>query len=213
VCTAVVVLAPLGLREVSFFRVRQVELLGVRYLAPESVLVALTLEPDRNLFDALRPVERRAESIPGVVRARAQRRLPGTLRLIVEEREAVAFAPGSRGLVPLDEGAAPLPYDPAQTGLDLPLIPRPDTLVARALWRVRVSDSALFREVRTARRAGRDAVVLDLGALELVVDDRLTPQQLRAVGAVRTHLAERGERVRRLDARFAGRVIARRGGA
>ncbi|HKI94928.1 MAG TPA: hypothetical protein VJ992_06520, partial [Gemmatimonadales bacterium] len=42
------VLVPLGLRHVPFFRVRRVELVGVRYLAPDQVIGALGLAPDAN---------------------------------------------------------------------------------------------------------------------------------------------------------------------
>lgn len=210
---AVMWLSPLTLRHLGFFRVRQVELVGLRYLAPESVLVTLGLATDQNLFDSKRAVERRVEALPGVVQARLERRLPGTLRVVVVEREAVAFAPGPAGLVALDSAARPLPYDPALTGLDLPIIPRPDTALARTLWQVRVSDSALFREVQSARRMGSDAVVLELGSQELVVRCEPSGDQIRAIGAVRDHLTATGQRVRRLDARFAGRVFARRGGA
>lgn len=205
-------LMPLALRHVGFFHVRQVELTGLRYLPAESVLVRLEIPPRRNLFESNKPLERRARELPGVADVRVERRLPGTLRLIFTQHEAVAMAPGPDGMVPLDATGHPLPYEPAATGLDLPVVPRPDTVLVRALWRVRATDSALFREVQSARRYGKSDVLLDLGGDELIVGREPSGEQIRAVGAVREHLAETGRAARRLDARFAGRVFARTGG-
>jgi len=203
-------LLPLALRQVPFFRVRQVEVVGARFLAPESVLVALELRPRRHLFDDNDEVAKRAAALPGVVEARVERRLPGTLRVALVQREPVAFAPGANGLIALDAEGAPLPYDPAATGLGLPLVPRPDSLVVQALWVVRATDSSLFGQVQAAHRAVGGAVVLDLAGQQIVLAGVPTAREIRAVGAVRRHLAETGRRAAQLDARFAGRIIARR---
>ncbi len=203
-------LSPLALRQTSFFRVRQVELVGARFLAPESVLVALQLGPTRHLFDDNDDLARRAAALPGVVAANVERRLPGTLRIVLVQREPVAFTPGEGGLVALDADAVPLPYDPAATGLTLPLVPRPDSLLVQALWVVRATDSTLFGEVQTAQLRSGGAVVLDLAGQQIVLDGVPTARQIRAVSAVRRHLAETGRRAAQLDARFAGRIIARR---
>jgi hypothetical protein len=54
---AVVVLAagwvgvPWLLRRLDFFRVRQIELVGVRYLAPDAVIGSLALAPGASVFD------------------------------------------------------------------------------------------------------------------------------------------------------------------
>ena len=83
-------LLPFAVREIGFFRVGQVEITGTRYLEPADVLAGLALEPDRNVFDPLGPLRDRAEAIPGVVDAEVTRRLPGTIRVRVTERTAVA---------------------------------------------------------------------------------------------------------------------------
>ncbi len=64
------VLMPRVLRPMAFFRVRQIELLGVRYVAPDDVLESLQLRPDQSVFDDLDVLERRASRVVGVVRAR-----------------------------------------------------------------------------------------------------------------------------------------------
>ncbi len=205
--------APRALRRVEFFRMRQVELVGLRYLAPEQVLTALDLGPAHHLFDPTDAIERRAEAIPGVVDVKVQRRLPGTLRLVVAEEVPVAFAPGPAGLVPLDAECRPLPYDPAVSGFDLPLVPRVDTVVVRALALVRTADSTLFQEVDAARRGAGGTVVLELGEHRVLLRAAPTRNEIHAVGTVREQLMRSGRPFEALDARFAGWVVVRRGRA
>ncbi|MEE8573230.1 MAG: FtsQ-type POTRA domain-containing protein, partial [Gemmatimonadota bacterium] len=124
-------LAPLGLSQLDFFQLRQVEVVGLRYLSPELVLARVKIEPDRNVFESLSEIDRRAEEVPGIISARVVRRLPGTLRLELVEEPPVAFARGEQGLVPLDIDARPLPYDPSVTGFDLPVAERPEPVLTR----------------------------------------------------------------------------------
>jgi cell division protein FtsQ len=198
------------LRQAPFFRVRRVELVGSRYLAPEQLVARLGLAPDQNLFDDTGDIARRVEQVGGVVRARVERRLPGTLRIVVVERVPVAFAPGPSGLVPLDSTGHELPYDPAATGLALPLVPRVDSLLVRALARVRAADSALYQDVDGARRVEGGAVLLETGRRRVMLRGIPTTDEVRAVAAVRRHLAASGRPYTELDARFEGWVVARR---
>ena len=208
-----VVLSPLGLRQVAFFQVRRVELVGTRYLAPEQLVARLGLAPDQNLFDDAGEIARRVERVGGVVSARVERRLPGTLRITVVERVPVAFAPGPNGLVPLDPTGHALPYDPAATGLALPLVPRADSLVLGALAQVRAADSALYQDVDTAERGEAGAVLLELGPRRVMLRGIPTIDEVQAVAAVRRHLAATGRPYAELDARFEGWVVARRSGS
>ncbi len=205
-----VALGPLALRHLSFFRVRRVELVGTRYLAPEQLVARLGLAPDQNLFDDTGDIARRVERVGGVVSARVERRLPGTLRITVVERVPLAFAPGPDGLVPLDSAGHALPYDPAATGLALPLVPRADSLILGALARVRAADSALYHDVDAAQRGEAGAVLLELGQRRVMLRGRPTIGEVQAVAAVRRHLAASGRRYAELDARFEGWVVARR---
>jgi cell division protein FtsQ len=198
------------LRHVPFFRVRQVELRGVRYLSPERVLAALGIGRDQNLFDDTGPVVRAAEALSGVVSASVERRLPGTLRVTLVERAPVALASGPRGMVPLDCDAHPLPYDPAATGMDLPLVERADTVLVQALCTVRAADTALFQSVDEVRHVGTQSVALEMGAQRVMLRSVPTSDDIRAVGAVRRHLAQTGRAYAELDARFAGWVVVRR---
>jgi len=207
---AAVLLGPLALRGLGAFRVRRIELVGTRYLAPERLVDRLGLKPDQNLFDDARVIERRAEQVPGVVSARVERRLPGTLRLVLVERAPVAFAPGPDGLVALDAEGETLPYDPAATALDVPVMPRADSVVLRALASVRAADSTLYQEVQTAERGPDGAVVLTLGRQRMLLRAGPPAAVVQAVAAVRRQLAATGRPYAELDARFSGWVVVRR---
>ena len=173
-------------------------------------MARLGLRPDQNLFDDARAIERRAEQVPGVVSARVERRLPGTLRLVIVERAPIAFAPGPNGLMALDATARALPYDPAATGLDLPVVPRPDSVVLGTLARVRAADSTLYQEVQTAERGPDGAVIVSLGRRRVLLDGLPSLDVVRAVAAVRRHLVASGRPYAELDARFRGWVVVRR---
>lgn len=207
---ALAYLVPLGLRHLPVFRVRRVELVGVRYLAPERVLHALALAPDQNLFDPLGGAQERVRRLAGVVSAEVTRRLPGTVRVEVVEQTPVAFVSGAHGMIALDCDAHPLPYDPTASGLDLPLVQRADTTLVRTLCIVRASDSALYDDVEIARHGRGGAVTLDLGRQRVLLRSLPTTDDIRAVGVVRRHLAATNTPAAELDARFAGWVVARR---
>jgi cell division protein FtsQ len=201
----------LALRHMGFFRVRRVELVGTRYLSPEPLVRGLGLRPDQNLFDDAGEIARRAEQVAGVVSARVERRLPGTLRVVVTERVPLAFAPAPNGLAALDAEGRALPYDPAATGLELPLVPGADSLVLGALARVRAADSTLYQEVEAARRGPAGSVMLELGQRRVLLRGQPSLEDVQAVAAVRRQLAATGRPYAELDARFAGWVVARRG--
>jgi hypothetical protein len=115
--------------------------------------------------------------------------------------------------VSLDSAARPLPYDAALTGFDLPLVERPDSVLTRVLALVRAVDSTLFREVDGAHRGARGSVVLEMGRQTVWLPRGADAAALRAVEAVRQHLAESGRAYTALDARFAGWILVRRGKA
>jgi cell division protein FtsQ len=206
------VLSPLLLRHVSFFRVRQIELVGVVNHSPTQLLKALDIEHDRNLFESLRDIEETAATLPGVVAARAERRMPGTLKIVVEERLPVAFVPTSTGLLAIDAGANPLTYDPTESGLDLPVLQTADTALARVLATVWAADSALYGHVETARFRGDDDVILELEAANVILRREPTIEEIKAVALVRRHLTTTGRPYNELDVRFEGRVIVRGSG-
>jgi hypothetical protein len=193
----------------AFFRVRRVEVVGARYLAPARIVEALGLAADQNLFDPLGDAERAVAALPGVVRVGIGRRPPGTVRVTVVEREPAGLAPGRAGLVPVDCDGAALPYDPAGVGLALPVVERADSTLLGALCVVRASDSALYAAVQVVRAGGGGSVILELGEQRVRLDATPSTADVEAVALVRRHLEETGQVFAELDARYRGLVFAR----
>src|SRR5206468_398499 len=104
---------PLVLRHVAFFRVRQIELLGVRNLSPDAVIAALRLPDEASVFSDTRMLADRVRGLAGVADARVVRRLPAALRVELKEVEPAALVAG-RGLVVVDAAGRALPFDPAR---------------------------------------------------------------------------------------------------
>jgi len=204
-----VVLSPMLARQMRFFRVRQIEIEGARYLEPARIAEALALEADQNLFDPVGEAARRVEAVPGIVRARVSRRVPGTLRVTVVEREPVAMAPGREGLVPLDCDGARLPYDPVQSGLAVPIAERADSVLLRALCVVRAGDAALYADVQAVRAGGGGSVMLELDGQRVRLSATPSTRDVAAVALVRQHLETTGQVFTELDARYRGLVYAR----
>ncbi len=199
---------PMLLSRVAFFRLRQVELIGVQYLAPNQIIDGARLGDDRNIFEPLGEIKDAVSGIPGVQAVRVERRLPATLRIYVTEREPVAFASGPAGLVPLDWRAQPLPYDPARGSIDLPIIDRADSIVTRVLNLVRTADPEFFSLIDTARRQ-KHGVALDWGERRVILADTVSLEAVRSAAAVRRHLADTDRAYAEIDARFQGLVIVR----
>jgi len=201
---------PWTLSRFRFFDVRRVEVRGARYVAPATIAGALGLTREASVWANTKAMERRVAALAGVRSVDVARRLPGTLVVTVTEVEPVALAEGPAGLVPVDEGGRPLPYDPAAVPVDAPLVEHADTALLAALATVRITDFGLFADIAAARAAAGGAVVLDLEDGRLRVGTPLDPAVVHAMAAVRRDLAARGQRWAELDGRFRGWVVVRR---
>jgi len=202
--------APYTLRHVRFFRVREIELVGLRNLAPDAVLAALRLDSTASAFDDLSAPAERVRRLHGVSDARVQRRLPGALRVIVREVEPAAFVPGPHGMVVVDAAGRPLPFDPTRAGLDLPIAATPDSGVVGVLALMQAVEPPLFEEVTAARSYGRGDVLVAWGARRVLLRRDAGPEVIRAVVLVAQDLAARERPYVELDARYAGQVVVRR---
>ena len=209
--------APLLLRRIAFFRVQQVELVGIRYLDADQVLAALRLSPHASVFDDTDVLAERLRTLDGVADATVSRRPPGSLKVIVREIEPVALAMNGRGaLAPVDADGRALPYD--LTGLDLPVVPAGDSAVVGVLARVQAFDPALFQTIDAARRTaspgGGSAVLLELrgggGAHRVLLGNDAGPEVIEAVVLVARDLAAKRRSYAELDARFDGQIVVRR---
>jgi len=205
--------APVVLRRLALFRVRQIELVGVHNLSPDAVIAALRLGPRASVFGDTRLLADRVRGLAGVADARVVRRLPAMLTVELREVEPAALVPAPRGsgvgLRAVDGAGRPLPFDPARTALDLPIVARADSEVVGVLALIQSVDPALFHAISGARRAAQGGVLLEIGARRVVVGRDAGPEVIRAVALVAQDLAARRRRYVELDARFAGQVIVR----
>lgn len=199
---------PRLLQGLSFFRVRRVEISGLQYLAPATVMRALKLSPEASVFDDPALLARRVFSVPGVKSVTVQRRMPGTLEIAVEEAVPVALAAGNGGLSMLDAKGKTLPFDPVTSAPDLPLAVGADGVVAAVLARVRDNAPDLFARVSQGWRVGPD-VVLDVEGRRLWFGAQVSAEDIRAVMAVEQSLVRQGRPFQELDGRYAGQVIVR----
>jgi cell division septal protein FtsQ len=204
--------APKVLHRLDFFRIRRVEIGGLRYLPPSKVIAALELGSEASVFDDLSAAGGRVRALPGVASALVRRRLPGTLEIEVVEAVPVALAPRSGGMALLDSGGRVLPFDPAASAPDLPVAANADARVARVLASVQEHDPLLFARVRTAWLVGED-VLLDVDGRRFWFGPEVTAEDIRAVMAVAQDLARQGRKYHELDGRYAGQVIVRWTGA
>jgi cell division septal protein FtsQ len=188
----------------------------VKNLDPDAVLAALRLAPRASVFDDTRLLADRVRGLAGVADARVARRLPAALKVIVREVEPVALVPGAGGLVAVDAGGRPLPFDPARAagggGLDLPLAQVADSGIVQVLGRIQAFDPVLFQDIDAARRFGgtRGDVLLELGSHRVLLARDAGPEVVQAVVLVARDLAAKARRYAELDARYAGQVVVRR---
>jgi cell division septal protein FtsQ len=218
VVMAIWMTAPLGLRRMRFFRVRQVEIIGIRYLDADQVLGALRLPAQASVFDDTQVLVERLRGLDGVADASVSRRPPGSLQVVVREIEPVALLMSGRGaLEPVDADARALPFD--LTSLDLPIVRSggggADSDVVGLLARVQAVDPALFQTIDAARRTetSRGDVLLELsgeGAHRVLLSRDAGPEVIEAVVMVARDLAAKARPYAELDARFAGQVVVRR---
>jgi cell division septal protein FtsQ len=215
-------------RQMAFFRVRSVEVRGVRYLQPAEVLSRLRVDTLMSLWDDLEPLRDRVRHHPQVTGVTITRRLPGTLVVTVEENQPVALVQGSTGLLPYDSLGHVLPIDPARANLDLPIVATSDPVLLKLVGAIRYTAPRVFSRIEEVRRTGRDEILLTLSRREVTRSRAVSDTALSNAGTVRVRiplglsverladifpvendLARRQVQVGELDLRYRDQVIAR----
>lgn len=202
------VLGPRVARRIVWFRVDQVEFVGMRHGTPRHAAELLALPPGFTVFHPLGDVEARAWALPGVVDAEVGRRLPGTLVVTVRERRPVALVPSRGALVFMDSAGALLPFDPAGADVNLPIARRADAGVGQLLGRLSLGMPTLFARITDAHAVPGGVVLMIEGRRFLLRPDA-TLEEVRAVRAVAADLARQGRDFDELDGRYAGSVVVR----
>jgi cell division protein FtsQ len=197
-----------ALSELSFFRLRKIEIEGLRYLSPEDVAARIKVDTSQSIWIDLGPVEKRVAAHPQVADVRLRRRLPGTLVARVTEHLPVAMVSTRAGFSVVDARGVILPMDPSRTAVNLPVVAQRDTVLLRLLAGIRAAQPALFDRISQARRVG-DEVRLELATLTVLAMADVTVQRLADILPVERDLATRQLRAAELDLRYREQVIAR----
>ncbi|MGQ0714079.1 MAG: cell division protein FtsQ/DivIB [Gemmatimonadaceae bacterium] len=200
---------PRLLAEMSFFRLRRVQVVGARYVPADSIVALLGVDTTRSIWDETDELAARARMHPQVSDVEIARRMPGTLIVTITERVPVAFVPSARGLEPLDAAGRTLPIDPSRVNVDLPLLARRDTTVLRLLGELRERAPQLYQRVSAARRIGRGELLLELGTVNVRAMGDVTVDRLADILPVEADLTRRQARATELDLRYRDQVIAR----
>ena len=213
---AVVLLAapfwgPRALATLAFFRVRKVEVLGLRYTPPGEVLSRLRVDTTRSVWDPLAPLAARVAAHPQVEHVVVTRRLPGTIVVDVTERRPVALVALGATLRAVDERGVTLPLDPSRTPVDAPIVtaaPR-ETAVYHLLGAMQREAPRLYARVSSIRSAGAGELLLQLADLPVRTMTTVTLARLGDIEPVERDLARRRLRAAELDLRYKDQVIAR----
>jgi cell division septal protein FtsQ len=198
-------------RQLAFFRLRQVEVTGARYLDEADVVRRLGLRRDASTLDRLDAVRKAAAGIPGVLAAVVERRLPGTLRVSLREATPVALVALVDRLALVDSTGHVLPFDPVRAPTSLPISGH-DSMTPALLRRVMRSDPTLYASIESAR-LDRSDVVLDIGARRIRLRPEADDAVLRAVAAVLSYLQRHAVPWREIDARYHSRIFVQKGAA
>jgi cell division protein FtsQ len=197
-----------ALSGLAFFRLRKVEIEGLRYLSPDEVAKRMKVDTTQSIWVDLGPVEKRVAAHPQVAEVSLRRKLPGTLVARVTEHLPIAMVPTRTGFSVVDARGVVLPMDPSRTAVNLPVVAQRDTVLLRLLERVRAAQPALFDRISQARRTG-DEVRLELATLTILAMADVTVQRLADILPVERDLATRQLRASELDLRYREQVIAR----
>ena len=200
---------PLLMRRMDYFRVRRVEIVGARYVAPSDILAKLHVDTTASVWDPTSALVARVASHPEIQHVVVHRKLPGTLVIEVTERVPIALVPASGGMRVYDERGVALPIDPARVDVDAPVLAERDLALLRLLARIKRTMPTFYARVSDVRRAGRDDVLLVLDKESVRVMSDVSIERLAEVAPVEEDLARKQLRVAEIDLRYRDQVIAR----
>lgn len=200
---------PMFLRRLTFFRVRNVEVIGARYISGGDIIARLRVDTTASVWDAIAPLERRVAAHPQVRSVEIERKLPGTLVVRIDERLPVALIPSPRGFRAFDARGVALPIDLAKTPIDAPILADRDTAALRLLATLEASAPNIYDRMSDVRPVSGDELVIKFDSLTLRTLKSVTADRFSEIQPVRDDLARRQLKVVELDLRYRDQVIAR----
>ena len=200
---------PLLMRRMDYFRVRRVEIVGARYVAPRDILAKLHVDTTASVWDPTSALEARVASHPEIQHVVVHRKLPGTLVIEVTERVPVALVQSQGVLRAYDERGVALPIDPTRVDVDAPVLLERDVALLRLLARIKRTMPAFYARVSAVRRTGRDEILLELEKQPVRAMQDVSMERLAEIAPVEEDLARKQLRAAEIDLRFRDQVIAR----
>lgn len=211
----------------SYFNVQRVEVVGTRWVAPDSLLVLAGIGGDRSVWEDYSAVALQLTEHPMIEEARVRRSGFQALRITVREVEPVALV-GVPELRAVRADGVLLPIDPMTSGIDLPLLtleaqltddstrvaegPALEALKAFAL--LHVLDPGLTAVVSDFEQLDGSDFVLNLMMSEpvrsIALPARIDERLVRKIRATLTDLRRRGTEAVVLEARYADQIVVRR---
>ena len=201
--------APVLMRRMDYFRVRRVEIVGARYVAPRDILAKLHVDTTASVWDPTSALEARVASHPEIQHVVVHRKLPGTLVIEVTERVPVALVQSQGVLRAYDERGVALPIDPTRVDVDAPVLMERDVALLRLLARIKRTMPAFYARVSAVRRTGRDELLLELEKQPVRAMQDVSMARLAEIAPVEEDLARKQLRAAEIDLRFRDQVIAR----
>jgi cell division protein FtsQ len=200
---------PLLLRQLSFFRVRKVEIIGARYVPVGDIMDRLRIDTTVSVWDPTGPLVTRLASHPQLRSVSVRRRLPATLVVEVQENPPIALVATNDGLRAYDARGTLLPIDLARIPVDAPILPRRDVGLLQLLSVLRNEAPTLYDRVSEVRITAPDEVVFQMGSTPVRAMRDITPARLTEIAPVEDDLARRGLHAAEIDLRYRDQVIAR----
>lgn len=200
---------PLILRQLSFFRVRRVEIIGAHYVPVSEIVQRLRIDTMTSVWAPTKPLQARLASLPQLKHVTVTRKLPGTIVVDVVENPPVALVAGIDGFRAYDARGVALPVDLARTPIDAPVLAKRDLDVLRLLGDLRNEAPAIYDRVSEVRVSGADELVLDVAGTPVRTMRDVPATRLADVEPVQEDLARRGLRAAEIDLRYRDQVIAR----
>jgi cell division septal protein FtsQ len=215
------------LRHVASFNVRQVEVVGAAWVAPDAVLRLAAIGRERSVWDDFSEVERRLARHPLIEEARVERAGWRGLRIVIAEVEPLAFV-GMPDLRAVRSDGTLLPIDPLDATLDLPLLTMAAelgedslqlkagtaTLALQKFGTLKSLDPGLAAVVSDFELRENDVLILNLltsqAAKQVALRGGIDERLLRRVRATLADLRGRGIDAALVEARYADIILVRR---